>query len=208
YTKFDKFHEDDSANHSFDDGIDVVDGIKTNGGNVNSESQNSDTKKPHANSVDSGISNINNGVSENVTQHLNSEQDVKVKSLQSRLSDLSLKESEHSSNKDTSDDDKFESDQDVSPQIKTNGMPPTVWNVPASCDVVDACRFPTEPPSTESLLDTFSRDERAALANIPAADNPDDLLLLAQLHKKDKFRDVLITFETEDPAVAMLYPYQ
>lgn len=24
----------------------------------------------------------------------------------------------------------------------------------------------------------------------------------------DKFKDVLITFETEDPAVAMLYPYQ
>lgn len=23
----------------------------------------------------------------------------------------------------------------------------------------------------------------------------------------DKFKDVLITFETEDPAVAMLYPY-
>ncbi|KAI8432306.1 hypothetical protein MSG28_004726 [Choristoneura fumiferana] len=114
-------------------------------------------------------------------------------------------------------------------------FPPTVWNVPANCDVTDACRIPTEPPTTESLLDTFTAEERAVLQAIPAAKQTDDLLLLAQLHKKgylrgeqhleeimfmenvtrsqlmqllDKFKDVLITFETEDPAVAMLYPYQ
>ncbi|CAG4945890.1 unnamed protein product [Parnassius apollo] len=77
--------------------------------------------------------------------------------------------------------------------------------------------------------------ERAVLAALPAAAHPDDLLLLARLHNKgyfrgeqhleeimfmenvtrsqlmqllDKFKDILITFETEDPAVAMLYPYQ
>lgn len=125
YTKYGKFHEVDSANHSFDDGVDVVDGIaKAKSANVNSETENSDTKKLHANSVDSGISNnVNSGVSKNVTQQVNGEPDIKVKSLPSRLSDLSLKESEHSSNRDTSsDDDKFESDQDVPPRIKTNGM--------------------------------------------------------------------------------------
>lgn len=61
---------------------------------------------------------------------------------------------------------------------------PTVWSVPASCDVADACRAPAEAASTESLLDTFTADERAALAALPAANNTDDLLLLAQLHKK------------------------
>lgn len=50
--------------------------------------------------------------------------------------------------------------------------------------MVDACRVPNEPPTTESLLDTFSVEERTVLAAIPAAKDTDDLLLLAQLHKK------------------------
>lgn len=61
---------------------------------------------------------------------------------------------------------------------------PTVWSVPASCDVVDACRVTNEPPTTESLLDTFTAEERAVLSAIPASKDTDDLLLLAQLHKK------------------------
>lgn len=126
YTKYDKFHEVDSANHSFDDGVDVVDGIVKGGSNGVSDYEKSDKKKLHANSVDSGISNNINNVSENVTDVANGESEkdsIKIKSLPSRLSDLSLKESENSSNRDTSsDDDKFESDHDVSPRIRTNGI--------------------------------------------------------------------------------------
>ncbi|KAF9807843.1 hypothetical protein SFRURICE_000624 [Spodoptera frugiperda] len=274
HIKYDKFRETDSANHSFDDGIDVVDGIKpTNGCDYETKAEKVQ-KKIQGNSVDSGISSnmngtnnhngngeiIENGHTDIVKTELSIDKtDSDKKSLPSRLSDISLKDSETTLNKDTSsDEDKFESDQDISPRIKMNGMmnggekkngvslnlklqsemsfqPPTVWNVPASCDVIDACRIPNEPPTTESLLDTFTAEERAALATVPASKNTDDLLLLAQLHKKgyfrgeqhleeimfmenvsrsqlmqllDKFKDVLITFETEDPAVAMLYPYQ
>ncbi|XP_075976854.1 GATOR complex protein Nprl3 [Anticarsia gemmatalis] len=279
HTKYDKFREVDSANHSFDDGIDVVDGVKPNTNGCDYDTKGDKVqKKIQGNSVDSGISsnmngtNNHNGVTNgDVIENGHTDLakvdidklETEKKGLPSRLSDLSLKDSESTVNsvttKDTSsDDDKFESDQDISPRIKTNGMingtekkngvslnlklqsemsfqQPTVWNVPASCDVVDACRVPNEPPTTESLLDTFTSEERAALATIPASKNTDDLLLLAQLHKKgyfrgeqhleeimfmenvsrsqlmqllDKFKDVLITFETEDPAVAMLYPYQ
>ncbi|XP_022130707.2 GATOR complex protein NPRL3 [Pieris rapae] len=197
--------EVDSANHSFDEGADVVDGDL-------------DKEQKKANSVDSGISN-------------------NEKKLTSRLSDVSLKDT-HSS-----DEDRFESDEryykngvslNLKLQSEMSFQSPTVWTAPLGCDAVDYCRFPMEPPTTESLLDTFTPEDRAVLANIPAADNPDDLLLLAQLHKKgyfrgeqhleeimfmenvtrsqlmqllDKFKEVLITFETEDPAVALLYPY-
>ncbi|XP_022826691.1 GATOR complex protein NPRL3 isoform X1 [Spodoptera litura] len=278
HTKYDKFRETDSANHSFDDGIDVVDGIKPTNGCDYENKVDKVQKKIQGNSVDSGISSnmngtnnhngngeiIENGHTDIVKTELSIDKtDSDKKSLPSRLSDISLKDSETTLNKDTSsDEDKFESDQDISPRIKMNGIinggekkngvslnlklqsemsmdfsfqPPTVWNVPASCDVIDACRIPNEPPTTESLLDTFTAEERAALATVPASKNTDDLLLLAQLHKKgyfrgeqhleeimfmenvsrsqlmqllDKFKDVLITFETEDPAVAMLYPYQ
>lgn len=277
HTKYDKFREADSANHSFDDGIDVVDGIKQTNGCDYEIKENVQCKKLHGNSVDSGISTNMNGTNNhngNVTNGETNENghtelaktdidklETEKKGLPSRLSDLSLKDSESTVNsvhKDTSsDDDKFESDQDISLRLKTNGMvnggekkngvslnlklqsemcfqQPTVWNVPASCDIVDACRIPNEPPTTESLLDTFTTEERSTLSTIPASKNTDDLLLLAQLHKKgyfrgeqhleeimfmenvsrsqlmqllDKFKDVLITFETEDPAVAMLYPY-
>ncbi|CAD0197849.1 unnamed protein product [Chrysodeixis includens] len=275
HNKYDKFRETDSANHSFDDGIDVVDGIKpaTNGVDYETKADKVQ-KKIQGNSVDSGISsNMNgtnnvNGVNGNdVTENGHTELtkaeveklDTDKKSLPSRLSDLSLKDSEATLTKDTSsDEDKFETDQDISPRLKTNGMvngndkkngvslnlklqsemsfqPPTVWSVPASCEVAEAWRASCAAPSTQSLLHTFTPDERAALAAVPASNNTDDLLLLAQLHKKgyfrgeqhleeimfmenvsrsqlmqllDKFKDVLITFETEDPAVAMLYPYQ
>lgn len=65
---------------------------------------------------------------------------------------------------------------------------PTVWTAPAGCDATDACRMPSDPPSTESLLDTFTAEERAVLATIPASEDPSDLLLLAQLHKKGEFK--------------------
>ncbi|CAH2248094.1 jg12765 [Pararge aegeria aegeria] len=264
-TKYEKFHEVDSANHSFDDGIDVVDGAKPADG-CNFDKSHKIPKKVQGNSVDSGISNnINgNGVNGIENGHLNGHAEkvngeVK-KTLPSRLSDLSLKDNDTVLNRDTSsDEDRFESEPDISPRLKNglgfingyskkNGVSlnlklqsemsfqsPTVWNAPAGCDAIDACRVPSDPPTTESLLDTFSAEERAVLSTMPASENPDDLLLLAQLHKKgyfrgeqhleeimfmenvsrsqlmqllDKFKDVLITFETEDPAVAMLYPYQ
>ncbi|XP_072931396.1 GATOR complex protein NPRL3 [Epargyreus clarus] len=272
HTKFDNFNEVDSANHSFDDGIDVVDGLvkpNVNGCDFNSGSV--IQKKLHGNSVDSGISNnVNGNGNENgplVNGHVDlvngldkSDTEKVVKILPSRLSDLSFKETDNLLNRDTSsDEDKFESDLDTSPKTnkcngfvngteKKNGVslnlklqsemsfqPPTVWSAPAGCDAADSCRVSSDPPTTESLLDTFTSEERTMLATIPASENPDDLLLLAQLHKKgyfrgeqhleeimfmenvtrsqlmqllDKFKDVLITFETEDPAVAMLYPYQ
>lgn len=86
----------------------------------------------------------------------------------------------------------------------------------------------------EELLADFSDEERAAVLRIPAAANPEDLHLLTRLCRQgylrgcyhleeimylenirrsqllqllDKFRDVLVTFETEDPAIAMFYSH-
>lgn len=86
----------------------------------------------------------------------------------------------------------------------------------------------------EDLLADFSDEERAAILRIPAAANPEDLHLLVRLCRQgylrgchhleeimylenirrsqllqllDKFRDVLITCETEDPAIAMFYSH-
>ncbi|KAK4875348.1 hypothetical protein RN001_011770 [Aquatica leii] len=83
----------------------------------------------------------------------------------------------------------------------------------------------------ELLLD-FPDDERTAIFKIPASNNSEDLNLFARLCRNgyfrgehhveeimylenlrrsqllqllDKFRDVLITYETEDPAIAMFY---
>ncbi|CAG9788384.1 unnamed protein product [Diatraea saccharalis] len=258
HSKLDKFNELDSANHSFDDGVDVVDGIIANGIN-GCEYDDVEKKKIQGNSVDSGISNNITGTTNGVeTNEINGHNDVtngvdiiedKPKCLPTRLSDLSLKDTENVLNT-SSDDDRFESDQDISPRLKINGVKkngvslnlklqsemsfqqPTVWLVPAHCEA--ACEASPQ-LAEESLLHAFTEDERAALAALPAAILTDDLLLLAQLHKKgyfrgeqhleeimfmenvsrsrliqllDKFKDVLITFETEDPAVAMLYPYQ
>ncbi|XP_019866950.2 GATOR complex protein NPRL3 isoform X2 [Aethina tumida] len=82
----------------------------------------------------------------------------------------------------------------------------------------------------EELLLDFSDEERSSVFKIPATNNPEDLQLFANLCRKeyfqgnhhieeimylenlrrsqllqllDKFRDVLITYETEDPAIAM-----
>lgn len=142
HIKYDKFREVDSANHSFDDGIDVVDGVKPNTNGCDYDTKGEKTqKKIQGNSVDSGISsnmngtNNHNGVTngdviENGHTDLTKADVDKLenekKGLPSRLSDLSLKDSEstvNSGNKDTSsDEDKFESDQDISPRLKTNGM--------------------------------------------------------------------------------------
>ncbi|PNF21311.1 hypothetical protein B7P43_G02139 [Cryptotermes secundus] len=86
----------------------------------------------------------------------------------------------------------------------------------------------------EELLADFSDEERTAILKIPAAANPEDLHLLARLCHQgylrgyhhleeimylenirrsqllqllDKFRDVLVTCETEDPAIAMFYSH-
>ncbi|EFA09890.1 Nitrogen permease regulator 3-like protein [Tribolium castaneum] len=82
----------------------------------------------------------------------------------------------------------------------------------------------------EELLLDFPDEERGNIFKIPATNNPEDLRLFARLCRKgyfhgnhhieeimylenlrrsqllqllDKFRDVLITYETEDPAIAM-----
>ncbi|KAJ1529543.1 hypothetical protein ONE63_006315 [Megalurothrips usitatus] len=86
----------------------------------------------------------------------------------------------------------------------------------------------------EELLADFSEAERVAILKIPAATNSDDLALLAKLHRNgylrgihhleeimysenlrrsqllqllDKFRDVLVTCETEDPAISIFYSH-
>lgn len=140
HTKYDKYQEIDSANHSFDDGIDVVDGTKIskiNGCDYDTNKDEATQKKIQGNSVDSGISNNMNGTKSNnddivenghtdITKVDADKLQTEKKSLSSRLSDLSLKDSEgtvNSGNKDiSSDDDKFESDQEISPRIQTNGM--------------------------------------------------------------------------------------
>ncbi|KAI5646265.1 nitrogen permease regulator of amino acid transport activity 3 domain-containing protein [Phthorimaea operculella] len=217
YNKYDI----DSANHSFDDnGVDVVDGLIKMNGNGCEKSEvlkktngisDSETvaKKVNSNSVDSGISNNINGHHPDINSESKA---VKiVESLSSRLSEVTLKSDKEQS----SDDDKCESDHEVSPYSRhengyTNGMdkrngvslnlrlqsemsfqPPTVWSMPACCDVLDTCRVPPDSVSAESLLDTFSAEERAALEKVPAASNTDDLLLLAQLHKKAEERAAL-----------------
>ncbi|KAG7302032.1 hypothetical protein JYU34_013487 [Plutella xylostella] len=257
--KHDKFEEVDSANHSFDDGLDVVDGIMKTSLHIEGIDR---EKKLQGNSVDSGISNNINGNTNGESNGVECDNDSKEDKpkLKTRLSDLSLKESETSSKDTTSDEDRFESDPELSPRQKvsngvsfTNGhekkngislnlklqsemsfQPPTVWTGLGSCDAMEP-RAPPDAAGEEAALHAFTKEERAVLAQLPAAQQPEDLMLLAQLHKKgylrgehhleeimfmenvtrsqlmqllDKFKDVLITFETEDPAVAMLYPYQ
>ncbi|KAF7271183.1 GATOR complex protein Nprl3 isoform X2 [Rhynchophorus ferrugineus] len=82
----------------------------------------------------------------------------------------------------------------------------------------------------EELLHDFPTEESTQIFKIPATNNPEDLKLFARLCRKgyfqgnhhleeimylenlprsqllqllDKFRDVLVTYETEDPAIAM-----
>ncbi|CAD7005810.1 unnamed protein product [Ceratitis capitata] len=84
----------------------------------------------------------------------------------------------------------------------------------------------------KELLSVFNETDRAAIRRIPASSNVDDLSLLVKLYQAgyfksehhleeimyfqslrpaellqllDKFRDVLIIYETEDPAIASMY---
>ncbi|XP_013173065.1 PREDICTED: nitrogen permease regulator 3-like protein [Papilio xuthus] len=254
HSKHEKFHTNDSANHSFDDGMDVVDGFVPKPNGLNGFGHND--QKKQLNSVDSGISNNNSD-----KLHINGSMDVddhkedKKVTITTRLSDASLKEKDASNNVDC---DENMMDCDVSPRQKntlTNGtdkkngvslnlklqnemsfQPPTVCGGVGECEAgAGSGAVRAGCAGDESPLHAFTPAERAALAALPAASNPDDLLLLATLHKKgyfrgethleeimfmenvtrsqlmqllDKFKGVLITFETEDPAVAMLYPYQ
>lgn len=118
HNKYDKF-DVDSANHSFDDGIDVVDGlIKPNINGSDYDKNQKIQKKVQGNSVDSGISNNmnSNGINGSENGHNESKENGE-KALPSRLSDLSLKESDNA-NSTSSDEDRLESDADVSPRMK------------------------------------------------------------------------------------------
>ncbi|KAI8432307.1 hypothetical protein MSG28_004727 [Choristoneura fumiferana] len=122
HTKFGTFNEVDSANHSFDDGIDEVDGLIKSNGDIHLDYEGTSEKKAHGNSVDSGISNNINGANLNgVVENGINGHDEEVKILPSRLSNLSLKDTESLLNT-SSDEDKFESDQDVSPRFKNKGF--------------------------------------------------------------------------------------
>lgn len=84
----------------------------------------------------------------------------------------------------------------------------------------------------KELLNVFDEADRAAIRRIPASTNVDDLSLMVKLYQAgyfksehhleeimyfenlrrsqllqllDKFREVLIIYETEDPAIASMY---
>lgn len=98
-----------------------------------------------------------------------------------------------------------------------------------NCDSLDSME---DEQKLKELLQVFSDADRAAIRRIPASANVDDLSLLVKLYQMgyfksehhleeimyfenlrrsqllqllDKFRDVLIIYETEDPAIASMY---
>ncbi|XP_020817197.1 nitrogen permease regulator 3-like protein [Drosophila serrata] len=98
-----------------------------------------------------------------------------------------------------------------------------------NCDSLDSME---DEQKLKELLHVFSDADRAAIRRIPASANVDDLSLLVKLYQMgyfksehhleeimyfenlrrsqllqllDKFRDVLIIYETEDPAIASMY---
>ncbi|XP_021939358.1 GATOR complex protein NPRL3 isoform X2 [Zootermopsis nevadensis] len=126
----------------------------------------------------------------------------------------------------------------VTPGNKLNGLPiQTSGSLVSTDNEVSFVNVLEEEKSSlvrEELLADFSDEERTAILKIPAAANPEDLLLLAQLCRMgylrgchhleeimylenirrsqllqllDKFRDVLVTCETEDPAIALFYSH-
>ncbi|KAH8373518.1 hypothetical protein KR009_011967 [Drosophila setifemur] len=98
-----------------------------------------------------------------------------------------------------------------------------------NCDSLDSME---DEQKLKELLQVFGEADRAAIRRIPASANVDDLSLLVKLYQMgyfksehhleeimyfenlrrsqllqllDKFRDVLIIYETEDPAIASMY---
>ncbi|XP_055376971.1 GATOR complex protein NPRL3 [Condylostylus longicornis] len=98
-----------------------------------------------------------------------------------------------------------------------------------NCDSIDSI---DDEEKIKELLNAFQEPDRSAVRRIPAASNIDDLSLMVKLWQAgyfkgdhhleeimyfenlrrsqllqllDKFRDVLIIYETEDPAIASLY---
>lgn len=98
-----------------------------------------------------------------------------------------------------------------------------------NCDSIDSIE---DEEKIKELLNVFQEPDRSAVRRIPAALNVDDLSLMVKLWQAgyfkgehhleeimyfenlrrsqllqllDKFRDVLIIYETEDPAIATLY---
>lgn len=101
-----------------------------------------------------------------------------------------------------------------------------------SSDNCDSLASVEDEDKIKELLNVFQEQDRAAVRRIPAASNPEDLALMVKLWQAgyfkgehhleeimyfenlrrsqllqllDKFRDVLIIYETEDPAIASLY---
>lgn len=125
--KYDSFNEADSANYSFEDGVDVVDGPKPANKSENEEKLECNDRKTHANSVDSGISsNINGANDVEATKEddinksdmsdkvIETEKTSQPRTPTKRLSDLSIKDS---------DSTNTSSDSEKSPKQKTcNGV--------------------------------------------------------------------------------------
>ncbi|XP_046664623.1 GATOR complex protein NPRL3 [Homalodisca vitripennis] len=120
------------------------------------------------------------------------------------------------------------SETDASSTLSDEGVVPSMTTVQTN-NWLDRS---TESIIHEDLLTDFTEEERAAILKLPAASNADDLKLLVRLVQQgylhgthhleeimylenvrrsqllqllDKFREVLITCEMEDPAISMFY---
>uniref|UniRef100_A0A1B6LTL1 GATOR complex protein NPRL3 n=1 Tax=Graphocephala atropunctata TaxID=36148 RepID=A0A1B6LTL1_9HEMI len=120
------------------------------------------------------------------------------------------------------------SETDASSTLSDEGMVPSMTTVQTNSWLDRS----TESIIHEDLLADFTEEERAAILRLPAASNADDLKLLVRLVQQgylhgmhhleeimylenvrrsqllqllDKFREVLITCEMEDPAISMFY---
>ena len=98
-----------------------------------------------------------------------------------------------------------------------------------NCDSIESIE---DEDKIKELIQVFDESDRPAIRKIPAAANPDDLSLMVKLYRAgyfksehhleeimyfenlrrsqllqllDKFREVLIIYETEDPAIASMY---
>ncbi|XP_059608708.1 GATOR complex protein NPRL3 isoform X2 [Phlebotomus argentipes] len=108
----------------------------------------------------------------------------------------------------------------------------TTQSVSLSTDAGESLGSAEDEEKTKELLLAFNEPERSAVRQVPAASNIEDLALMVKLYQAgyfagnhhleeiiyfenlrrsqllqllDKFKDVLIIYETEDPAIANLY---
>lgn len=108
----------------------------------------------------------------------------------------------------------------------------TNQSVSLSTDAGESLGSAEDEEKIKELLQAFNEPERSAVRQVPASSNIEDLALMVKLYQAgyfkghhhleeiiyfenlrrsqllqllDKFKDVLIIYETEDPAIANLY---